>query len=58
VKTKYQATFKPGAPGGYEGTHWFFTRGERSAFLDRAKRRGIDVAQWLRERIDKAKEPI
>ncbi len=42
-KQKYTVTFPPEA-GQYQGTHFFFTKKERSAFLRRAAERGASLA--------------
>jgi len=39
---KYSVTFPPEA-GQFAGTHWFFRKSERDAFLSRTAKRGVPV---------------
>lgn len=44
---KCSVTFKLDAPGGYGGTHFFFSMGEQRAFLARAVARIPNIFDWL-----------
>jgi hypothetical protein len=43
---KFFTTYKNDAPGGYGGTHWFFSRADQRAFVARAIKRGVGI-EWF-----------